>query len=311
MRNNSNFQNQLMIIKKYHQFLAIVIVSIATSCTVFAQNNFIVCGIPNLNRDTFNDIPDTTIQSNGDPYYGDPYNRYNFDMDGNGETDVKIRTFSLEGLGGHSDETELRYLANNIKFALGEQMVDTDYYYNPPVVYYYNFPKKFNYNDTIDERYNFVHTNMYLSYISGSWGNPTTFPGWLFHGEKYIGISMEKNDVTLYGYILVQVTGYSTVIIKEFAMNINPYIGIVPGATEQVFELYPNPAKNEVFIKLNGENAGKPARFTLYDLSGKKLVQVADIPQNGHIALPEFAKGLYIAEIEVEGQREIRKLQIE
>ncbi|MBP7463916.1 MAG: T9SS type A sorting domain-containing protein, partial [Bacteroidales bacterium] len=134
---------------------------------------------------------------------------------------------------------------------------------------------------------------------------------WLNIGEKYIGVSMQVNDVTLYGWILVEVTDYASVIVKEFACNINPYIGIVPGATTQAFEIYPNPAKNEVYINLNGVNAGKTARFTLYDLSGKKLLQVDDIPQNGRIALPEFAKGLYIAEIEMEGQRFTEKLAIE
>lgn len=43
----------------------------------------------------------------------------------------------------------------------------------------------------------------------------------------------------------------------------------------------------------------------------KKVFQAVTIPANGHIALPALAKGLYLAEVEVEGQRFTRKLQIE
>ncbi|HOY39880.1 MAG TPA: T9SS type A sorting domain-containing protein, partial [Bacteroidales bacterium] len=93
--------------------------------------------------------------------------------------------------------------------------------------------------------------------------------------------------------------------------NKNPYIGIVPNQATQAFEIYPNPAKNEVFIKLNGKNNGKSGTFALYDLSGKKLMHAEDIPKNGRIALPALAKGLYVAEIEVERQKYSRKLQIE
>jgi hypothetical protein len=294
--------------KNVKLIIALAVLVIAASSGLYAQNNFIVCGNPDIERDTFNDIPDSTIQAIWTKI--EYHNTYDFDMDGNGEDDVKIIASYAAGEGGSANTIVLNYLRYNIKFAFGEQLVDTNYAYEPPHLYYFNFPEAFNYNDTIDERYNFVQTNMYLSYICGVWGNPTTHPGWLDIGEKYIGISLEKNDVTLYGYILVEVTGYSSIIIKEFAMNKNPYIGISPSAA-QSFELYPNPATNEVFLQLNGENAGKPGTFMLYDLSGKKLFQVDDIPQNGHIALPEFAKGLYIAEIVVEGQREIRKLQIE
>ncbi len=288
--------------------ICIINLILLSALSLTAQNNFIVCGIPDLERDTYSDIPDTTIQT----LYvksGESYNSYNFDMDGNGGTDVKIITRYVEGEGGSASLSELISQSENITFAFGEQTSLT-YGSNPSQAYYYNFPKAFNAKDTIDERYNFVQGNMLFCYHGGPWGNFTYWPGWLGIGEKYIGISLEKNDVTLYGYILVKVTGSRTVIIKEFAMNINPY-RIVPGTTAQSFDLYPNPAKNEVFIKFNGENAGKPGTFTLYDLSGKKLLLVDDIPQNGHIALPEFAKGLYIAEIVVEGQRFTRKLQIE
>jgi len=299
-----------MIMKRLTQILAIAFVSIATPCTAFAQNNFIVCGIPDLDRDTYNDINDTTIQ----PYHvksGSWYNRYNFDMDGNGGLDVKIRTTEWENAGGGGNNTQLLYLTNNIKFAFGEQLVDTIYYFNPPQIQYYNFPKTFNYNDTIDSRYNFLQSDMFLAVIGGPGFYFIYHPGWLNLGEKYIGISMEKNDVMLYGYILVEVTGYSRVIIKEFAMNINPYVGIEPGKTNQVFEMYPNPASNEVFIKQSNQNTGNPAVFSLYDISGKMVFQATSVPEDGHIALPALAKGLYVAEFEVDGQRYSKKLAIE
>jgi len=115
----------------------------------------------------------------------------------------------------------------------------------------------------------------------------------------------------MFAWLKVGVSNYHTMVLKEFACNKNPYIGIAANTAEQPFELYPNPATNEVIVALNGENAGKTATFTLYDLSGKKIFGEERVPENGRITLPALAKGLYVTEIEVEGQRFTRKLQIE
>jgi len=280
------------------------------SLKLTSQNN-ITCGLVNLNDDYFIDlIPDSIVVA-----ATQNINIFNLDIDGNDINDIQIQSGNFTGAGNSRYFTKITALNNQLKFAIGRIQVDSF----PEVTggeliwtyfFYSNIPEVLDYGEIIDSHKQFSDSVMYLSILNSGFYN-YSIDDWLNIGEKYIGVSMQVNDVTLYGWILVEVTNYSRVIVKEFACNKNPYIGISPNQATQVFELYPNPAKNEVYIKLKGENAGKSATFTLYDLSGKKLLQVGDIPKNGQIALPALANGLYVAEIVVEGQRETRKLQIE
>jgi len=292
----------------------IVILLLASAMGLTAQNNFIVCGKPNVENDIFTDIADTLIYPIFSGGAGGSCNFY-IDLDENGQSDLKIVATAYTSPGTTASFIKLKANNNQTEIAFRDTQIDSF----PQIggsgeifwtYFYTSIPNIFSYNDTIDQRYTYYDSIFYLGKDSHGFVD-IVVDDWLNIGEKYIGVSMQVNDVTLYGWILVEVTDYFSVIVKEFACNKNPYIGIAPSATTQALELYPNPAKNEVYIKLNGVNAGKTATFTLYDLSGKKLLQVGDIPQNGRIALPDFAKGLYIAEIEVEGQKYSRKLQIE
>ncbi|HOE06003.1 MAG TPA: T9SS type A sorting domain-containing protein [Bacteroidales bacterium] len=306
-----------MIIKKISPILAIVIISIATSCTVFAQNNFIVCGQVDPERDLYYDFEPDLWLFPIPIYPGAPgaSGNYSIDIDMNGTNDIKFN-FGYHSSAGSESNYMYITCAPGVEVVVGAQYVDSfpDFNYTDTLIfnifYYTDIPKIFSLNDTISSNFNFSDTlylceNYYYAYVNVNHGD------WLGIDNKYIGIKLIVDDTILFAWLKVGVSHYSTMVLKEFACNKNPYIGIAPNAAAQALELYPNPAKNEVCIKLKGENAGKTATFTLYDLSGKKLLQVGDIPQNVRIALPDFAKGLYVAEIEVEGQRFTRKLQIE
>ncbi len=285
-----------------------------------AQNNFIVCGQVDPERDVYYNIePDTLLQpvTTVGPC---TYATYYFDMDQNGINDFSLNLSHIIAPSGTTMYIQL--LGNDHNRIVGGQ-VDIDscpleIVGGYPTEWEYDsikIPMKLNDGDTIDFRQQIEDTALHVT-LTTPWTTEIAFcslgiTSWIGTGEKYIGVSMQVNDVTLYGWILVEVNDYTSITVKEFACNKNPYIGISPNSTAKAFELYPNPAKNEVFLQLNGENAGKTARFTLYDLSGKKLLQVAGIPQNGRIALPNLTKGLYVAEIEVDEQRFTRKLQIE
>ena len=296
-------------------FYLFVLIGIFSTQSIYSQGNYIVCGKPDSDRDIFIDIIDTLIR----PIYSGGaggYCNYYFDLDENGQSDIKINTTAYASAGGGAEYITLSSINNQVKFALGETQIDSfpeiDMPGDPVWTYFFytNIPKVFNYNDTVDQRYDFCDSIFYLGRSEG--GYFTIISGdWVDIGEKYIGVSMQVNDVTLYGWILVEVTDYARFIVKEFACNKNPYIGIAPNQTEQAFEIYPNPATNEVFLQLKGKSAGKTATFTLYDLSGKKLFGMECVAENGHIALPALAKGLYLTEVAVDGQRFTRKLQID
>jgi len=298
--------------------LHIICFFIAQNC--LSQNNFIVCGHVDPERDVhYNIEPDTMLQpvSTAGPSI---YASYYFDIDQNGINDFTLFLSEIYAPSGTISYIQL--FGNNCNKIVGG-LVDidscpTEIVSGQPIAWEYDsikIPMKLNDGDTIDFRQQIDDTALHATF-SSPWYNGFAFcslsaTSWIGIGEKYIGISMQVNDVSLYGWILVEVTGYSSVIVKEFACNKNPYIGIAANTAEQPFELYPNPATNEVIVALNGENAGKTATFTLYDLSGKKIFGEERVPENGRITLPALAKGLYVTEIEVEGQRFTRKLQIE
>jgi len=296
-------------------FLMIMIVGLIQPS--LSQNNFIVCGQVDPERDLYYDFEPDLWLFPIPIYPGAPgaSGNYSIDIDMNGTNDIKFN-FGYHSSAGSESNYMYITCAPGVEVVVGAQYVDSfpDFNYTDTLIfnifYYTDIPKIFSLNDTISSNFNFSDTlylceNYYYAYVNVNHGD------WLGIDNKYIGIKLIVDDTILFAWLKVEVSHYSTMALKEFACNKNPYIGIEPCVAVQTFELYPNPAKNEVYIKLMGENAGKPARFTLYDLSGKKLLLVGDIPQNGRIALPDFAKGLYITEIEVEGQRETRKLQIE
>ena len=301
------------------KFIVLWIVLQSLIQVAIAQSNFIVCGQVDPERDVFYDIqPDTLV----DPMLigSGASEVYLIDLDGNQLFDFRITATVSSSSGGDCDYILIQSLHANNKIAYfikHDSVPDIFSPENPmpwiPVDYTVAnyFPK----DDTVNYLDSFIFGAVSEDVVFLAYNTSSPFyeiiDDWLNIGEKYIGVSMQVNDVTLYGWILVEVTDYFSVIVKEFACNKNPYIGISPNSTAKAFELYPNPAKNEVVVALNGEYAGKPAAFALYNLSGKKLLQVDEIPQNGRIALPALAKGLYIVEIEADGHRFSQKLQIE
>lgn len=78
-------------------------------------------------------------------------------------------------------------------------------------------------------------------------------------------------------------------------------------------KIYPNPAQNDLHIKLNSMQAGK-GRLAVYDISGKKLVsQAVTIDKNDNhfsIEVSSFSAGVYVCEIQMNGEAIQDKLVI-
>lgn len=291
-----------------------IIVSVMLFQITIAQENKIICGQVDPNTDFHTNIIDTCIKPIISEGSAGGIAGYSIDIDGNSVPDYIIyASTTMSGGGSNFSYIESLNSNNEVCFFIHHDSLPEGSG-NPPTFYYFdrNIVTIFSLGDTVDNRFDFsvgqpIEQRLFFSSINSYFHSDL----WLNIGEKYIGIRMQVNDAILYGWILIEFVNHAEFIVKEFACNKNPYIGITPNQAMQVFELYPNPAKNEVFIKLNGKNNGKSGTFALYDLSGKKLMHAEDIPKNGRIALPALAKGLYVAEIEVEGQKYSRKLQIE
>ncbi len=78
---------------------------------------------------------------------------------------------------------------------------------------------------------------------------------------------------------------------------------------EKNFEItaFPNPTKNTVTVRFNADV--KP-NFTLYDLSGRVLLQIAttDFSASHHIDLQQFSVGLYLLESKIGSNKQVIKL---
>jgi len=72
--------------------------------------------------------------------------------------------------------------------------------------------------------------------------------------------------------------------------------------------IYPNPAHNEISVKLNNLNV--PVQVTIYDLSGKHLL---DQPLNSgvtHLDTTALQAGIYLIEVSTSGKKTQKKLVI-
>lgn len=90
----------------------------------------------------------------------------------------------------------------------------------------------------------------------------------------------------------------------------NPFSSIETFETAHDISLFPNPANSTITL-LNKNFDGNPIQFKLFDFQGNRQKQI-EIHQNSQdIDVSEFKPGLYIYEIESEGQFLRNKLIIE
>ena len=104
-----------------------------------------------------------------------------------------------------------------------------------------------------------------------------------------------------------------TLTVSNPAGNKMIYSNLILGSTEtslnkQIY-IYPNPAKDEFFLKFLNKNLGK-VRVQIYDASGK-LVSNQKISASDAIATAALLNGFYIVKVEGLGVNYSSKLMIE
>jgi len=82
---------------------------------------------------------------------------------------------------------------------------------------------------------------------------------------------------------------------------------------EKSFTLFPNPAKEAVFLNLKGD-AGKPATIQIYNALGEKVAeqQMAALPDELiHFDLSNYGNGLYLVSVQIDnGKRMVKRLVV-
>lgn len=126
-------------------------------------------------------------------------------------------------------------------------------------------------------------------------GNSTTInPSQLNVGNNSLLFSV-TDDTSL-----LRVDNHSTLHVATVSWTLTKQgLGVTDlNATERRFTLYPNPAKNEVYIK-GKQNFGKNVRVTLNDASGKKVPVKYMVKDDSTIELiiNSLSKGIYILNV--------------
>ena len=111
--------------------------------------------------------------------------------------------------------------------------------------------------------------------------------------------------------IIVWTTAFTSLNATTFGQDVNGEIYISGGSViykirdttplsnssfdKDKFEIYPNPASGEVFIKTNGLQF--PGSVTIVDITGKTVQQQTVTSETNSISIADLQTGLYIVSI--------------
>lgn len=129
----------------------------------------------------------------------------------------------------------------------------------------------------------------------------------LDQGDKYIGYELRKQNQNYYGWILVNfstVNNVKTITIKSFAYNSTPGEPILAGQTSSLgvddisrqdnFSIYPNPAKNTIYLK--DDKKSGISSFRIFNSAGQ-LVKQDEENTNSNIDVSALSKGVYYLQV--------------
>ncbi|WP_309641230.1 PQQ-dependent sugar dehydrogenase [Flavobacterium sp.] len=105
----------------------------------------------------------------------------------------------------------------------------------------------------------------------------------------FSGVSITTFGQDINGEVYVGASGTGTIYkVKDTALSTTSY-------DKDKFEIYPNPADNELFLKTNGLQF--PAMLTVVDTSGKTLINQTIGAETNDISIASLQSGLYIVSI--------------
>ncbi|MBK6447005.1 MAG: T9SS type A sorting domain-containing protein [Bacteroidetes bacterium] len=237
---------------------------------------------------------------------------YNIDLNNDGISDFKIscrRTFGICPLDPSS-----RLYTNFIS--------DSALNSNAVVAATSTLASAMNFNDSIYSGLSFSPSG-YLRRNSA--GGPCTGTSgvWPNSIDCYLGLKLIVGSNTYYGWARMQVSvgsGIPSCTIKDYAYNSIPNQPILAGQTSttgtiensfaSAINLFPNPADNHLTISFGNNN--KKAEVTITDITGNIIhTTTANETNKIEVNTNEFAKGIYIVQIQAAGFVSTKKLVVE
>ncbi len=259
--------------KKSRIILLCIITCIANG--IFSQSNFILAG--QQGQKYYDIVPDTFLNtSNGQNEY------YNIDMNQDGTNDIQIHSFNSVSPGSTNYLLSVSSLNSATKIVLGN--IDSLWHPFLNTWYTWNILKQYNTMDTICDTS--LVNSAYLSYfliIAGSGNNNST---WVNIGYKFFGIRYVSTNDTLYGWVMVNVTGYNTCYVKEYSLG-----GLVNGIkylTEDLIDVYPNPVTDKIIVK-----SRKIFEIKFFDWMNKEILRTDE----NEIDVSNLQNGIYFIQI--------------
>ncbi len=122
----------------------------------------------------------------------------------------------------------------------------------------------------------------------------------------------DGDSVSLKWTVRAYETGDSLQATQTFNIKVlrKKAVGLVEKELNPLVKIYPNPAHSEVSISF--ENLNKQAEIMLFDATGKKVATVSENSSKViKVNLADFAKGIYLLHIQVDGATVKHKLIIE
>ena len=118
---------------------------------------------------------------------------------------------------------------------------------------------------------------------------------------RYLRIYCNKK-APVWGYSIFEIDAYGTEATQQLGVD------SVQGEDAPSVAIYPNPASD--FVKLSFPEKLNNTVVTVYDLSGKQLIQTKlnDAAEEGIININQLSKGAYILNIKSEGKNWSKKL---
>lgn len=154
----------------------------------------------------------------------------------------------------------------------------------------------------------------YLSVLTpyGGYGN------WQGQTDKYVGVRFNIGSNTHYGWVRLSVSANAdTIIIKDYAYNSQPNIGLLAGETGplNVAPVNSDPvniyaADHTVFLQNAGAATGGNVR--VYNINGQTVRESAITEENFNISLEGETSGIYFVEVlRPDGTRIVRKVYVQ
>jgi len=259
---------------------------------MFAQESQIIAGYHDTTITYYDYKPDIVLQDNA---------TLNFNFDKDSVLDFSLRALYFSALGGN--ERSLLFIPQNgNKTILGR--VDSvngykGYRYNNVAAIQY-------YGDTINSGLSFITDPAYLALNSFYEGYSFDISDWFGNEKKYLAFEMPMGDTLVYGWIRVEVTGYNSITVYDYAFSKKTYLAMDENPKKVLVSIYPNPATNIVNIKMNN-NAQTTLR--LFDMTGRVLKSKTFYNETS-LLLKGIRKGVYTILIETKKGTISRKLII-